>query len=186
MRKIRAVLVEKGVVVPDVESARALYRSGFYGKFIGHEKVKLSEVDNISAPLQLSIIEAVYLAEKGVIEVHRPDGTSVSIEELKEVGRRLIRNFDYIYRIYRELRERGLVVKSGLKFGALFAVYEKGPGIDHAPMLIHFIEPDRDINALDITRAARLSHSVNKRFVLATWNKIDNRIEYVAFEWWTP
>ncbi|NPA23477.1 MAG: tRNA-intron lyase [Crenarchaeota archaeon] len=186
MRRIRAVLLDRGVIVPDVESARTLYRSGFYGKFIGHEKVKLQEVENIVAPLQLSLVEALYLVEKGVIEVYRPDGSPVSVEELREIGRRLIRNFDFIYRIYRELRERGLVVKSGLKFGALFAVYEKGPGIDHAPMLVHFIEPDRDINALDITRAARLSHSVNKRFVLATWNKIENRVDYVAFEWWTP
>ncbi len=186
MRKIKTVLIDRNVIVPDIESSRALYRLGFYGKFIGHDKVKIHEVDNISAPLQLSLIEALYLMEKGIIEVYRSDNSPVTVEELREVGRKFIRNFDFIYRIYRELRERGLVVKSGLKFGALFAVYERGPGIDHAPILLHFIEPDRDVNALDITRAARLSHSVNKRFVLATWNRAENRIDYVAFEWWTP
>ncbi len=185
-RKIRAVLLGKAIVVPNVEDARRLYKSGFFGKFVGYDKVKLEEVDNISAPLQLSILEALYLFEKGILEVYDESGKALSRDDLIELGRKLIKNFDKIYSIYRELREKGFVVKSGLKFGALFAVYEKGPGIDHAPMLIHFIEPDRDITALDITRAARLSHSVNKRFVLATWDASENKVSYVAFEWWTP
>ena len=109
-----------------------------------------------------------------------------SVEELKDIARRRFKNFDFIYRIYRELRDRGYVVRSGLKFGSLFAIYEKGPGIDHAPVLVHFIEPNRDITALDITRAARLSHSVNKKFVLATWSDLTNNIEYIAFEWFKP
>ncbi len=186
MSKIVAILLDRVVVVPDIESSRRLYKMGFYGKFIGHDKVRLNEVDNINAPLQLSLIEATYLLEKDIVEIHSQDGKKISLEELREIGRKYIRNFDKIYQIYRNFREKGLVVKSGLKFGALFAVYEKGPGIDHAPILVHFIEPDRDLNAVDITRAARLSHSVNKRFVLATWNRAENRIEYVAFEWWTP
>lgn len=185
-RKIRAVLLGRAIVVPNIEDARWLYKHGFYGKFVGVDKVKPDEVDNVSAPLQLSILEALYLHEKGLLEVYDESGRVLSRDDLVELGRRLIKNFDKIYEIYRELREKGFVVKSGLKFGALFAVYEKGPGIDHAPMLVHFIEPDRDITALDITRAARLSHSVNKRFVLATWHSTENRVYYVAFEWWTP
>ena len=183
---IRALLIGNSIVVTDIESARKLYKSGFYGKFVGHDKVKLEEVDKVEASLQLSVLEAVYLCEKGILKVYTPDGREVALEELKELGRKLIKNFDKIYEIYRSFREKGYVVKSGLKFGALFAVYEKGPGIDHAPILVHFIEPDRDISALDITRAARLSHTVNKRFVLATWNSAENRVDYIAFEWWTP
>jgi len=186
MSKIVGILTDSSVIIPNIEHSRMLYKMGFYGKFIGYDKVKPDEVDKISTPLQLSLIEALYLVEKGILEVYRPDGSKVSIEELYERGRRYIKNFDKIYQIYRYFRDRGYVVKSGLKFGALFAIYERGPGIDHAPMLIHFIDPDRDINALDITRAARLSHSVNKRFVLATWNRVENRIDLVAFEWWTP
>ncbi len=183
---IKALLVGGSVIVPDIELGRRLYKSGFYGRFVGHEKVKIEEVDKIEAPLHLSILEALYLAEKKILKVYTVDGRELSVEELREIGRRQIRNFDKIYEIYKTFREKGYVVKSGLKFGSLFAVYERGPGIDHAPLLVHFIEPDRDISALDITRAARLSHTVNKRFVLATWNSTNNRMEYIAFEWWTP
>ncbi len=184
--RVRALLIGNSIIVPNVEDSKRLYKLGFYGKFVGHDKVKLDEVDRVEAPLQLSVLEAVYLCEKGILKVYTGDGKEVSVEELREIGRNQIRNFDKIYEIYKSFRERGYVVKSGLKFGALFAVYEKGPGIDHAPILVHFVEPDRDVTALDITRAARLSHTVNKRFVLATWNRAENRIEYIAFEWWTP
>ena len=179
--KITTYLMNDVVVVPNVEDSKKLYKLGFYGKFIGIDKVKPNQVDSVNNPLQLSLIEAIYLLEKGLIRVIDSENKrELSVDELKEIARKKFRNFDFIYRIYKELRDRGFVVKSGLKFGSLFAIYEKGPGIDHAPILVHFIEPDRDISALDITRAARLSHTVNKRFVLATWNSAENKINYVG------
>ncbi len=184
--RIRARLVGNAIVVEDVDESRRLYKESFYGRFVGYSKVKIVEIDRIHSPLQLSAVEALYLYDKGVLTVVDSSGRELSRDELLSVCRSLIENFDMVYEIYRDLRDRNLVVKSGLKFGALFAVYERGPGIDHAPILVHFIEPNRSITALDITRAARLSHSVNKRFVLATWNSVSGKIDYIAFEWWTP
>ncbi|MFB6471121.1 MAG: tRNA-intron lyase [Vulcanisaeta sp. AZ3] len=180
----RGFLIGSAVVITSIEEARELYAMGFYGKFIGEDKVKLNEVKNVDAPLQLSIVEALYLMDRGLLEVYDASGNNVSKEELVEIGRNTVSNFDQVYMIYKELRDGGFVVKSGLKFGSLFAVYERGPGIDHAPILLHFIEPKRAITALDITRAARLSHSVNKRFVLATQSEVDGKMYYIAFEWW--
>ena len=184
--KIEALLIGNSIIVVDIEKAREIYKMGFYGKFIDRDKVKLNEVDNVNSLLQLSILEALYLYDKGMLVIKDVNGKEVTRDELINLGRNKIRNFDIIYQIYKELRDRGFVVKSGLKFGSLFAIYEKGPGIDHAPVLIHFIEPNRDITALDITRAARLSHSVNKRFVIATYDQTLNTLNYVAFEWFTP
>jgi tRNA-intron endonuclease len=186
MELFHGVLVGKAVLVLDVEEARRLYSRGFYGKFIGYDKVKPNEVNTVNAPLHLSILEALYLMERGLLRIMNTNGDEVPREELVKLGREVMRNFDHIYGIYKELRDGKYVVKSGLKFGSLFAVYEKGPGIDHAPVLLHFIEPNREITALDVTRAARLSHSVNKRFVLATYNEAEVRMDYIAFEWWTP
>ncbi|GAB6947795.1 tRNA-intron lyase [Vulcanisaeta sp. JCM 16161] len=180
----RGYLIGGAVVVTDITEARRLYSMGFFGKFVNEDKVKLSEVNNVNSPLQLSIIEALYLVDKGILEVLDNDGNRLTRDDLVRVGRSTVNNFDQVYTIYRELRDGGFVVKSGLKFGSLFAVYERGPGIDHAPVLLHFIEPRRAVSALDITRAARLSHSVNKRFVLATQSEADGKIHYIAFEWW--
>lgn len=177
------VLRGLAVVVQDIELARALYREGFYGRFLGYDKVKRDEVDKVSAPLILALYEALYLAERGRIKVVAEDGAEIPPEKLAELGRGMIRNFDDVYKIYKYFRDLGYVVKSGLKFGALFSVYEKGPGIDHAPMVVVFLEPDRGISATDITRGGRLGHSVKKTFTLATVLRQTGEVVLLGFSW---
>lgn len=179
---MRGVLKGLAVVVEDVEDARRLYRSGFYGKFLLKDKVKLDEVDKIESPLVLSLYEALYLVEKGVLEVYS-DSERLGPDELKKIGITNLKNFEEIYLIYKYFRDLGYIVKSGLKFGALFSVYEKGPGIDHAPMVVVFLEPDRGISAIDIARGGRLSHSVKKTFTLATVLKPSNEVILIGFKW---
>ncbi|MDT7869408.1 MAG: tRNA-intron lyase [Thermoproteus sp.] len=179
---MRGVLRGLAVVVEDVEEARRLYKNGFYGKFLLKDKVKLEEVDKMESPLVLSLYEALYLAERDLLEVY--DGERrIDIDELRKIGENNLRNFDEIYLIYKYFRDLGYIVKSGLKFGALFSVYEKGPGIDHAPMVVVFLEPDRGISATDIARGGRLSHSVKKTFTLATVLKPSNEVALVGFKW---
>jgi tRNA-intron endonuclease len=63
-----AVLRGLAAVVVDVELARGLYREGFYGRFLGYDKVKREEVDKVNAPLILALYEALYLSERGRFE----------------------------------------------------------------------------------------------------------------------
>jgi len=92
-----------------------------------------------------------------------------------------------LYNVYRDLREKGYVVRSGLKFGADFAVYEKGPGIDHAPYLVHVLSIDETLNPVELVRAGRLSHSVRKKFIIATTrNELGSKVEKIMFKWYRP
>ena len=43
-------------------------------------------------------------------------------------------DFGEKYLVYRMLRDSGFVVAPGIKFGSDFAVYQHGPGLDHAPV----------------------------------------------------
>jgi len=171
------------VVVFDRECARRLYARGFYGKPLGIPKPRGAEFD---APLELGLVEAVYLAEKGLLAVEDPEGRSLSPDELAEHARRIIADFDTVYTVYRDLRERGLVVRSGLKYGAAFAVYERGPGLEHAPYLVHVAKHDRMVEPLEIVRAGRLSHSVRKYFVVAVVESPGSPVKYLTFEWSKP
>jgi tRNA-intron endonuclease len=87
--------------------------------------------------------------------------------------------------VYSQLRELGFVVRPGLKFGTDFAVYEHGPGIDHAPFLIHVIAQKKGVMPLDIVRAGRLATSVKKKFIVATV-KDNGEIAYYSFQWHRP
>ncbi len=104
----RGYLVGGAVVVTDINEARKLYSmGGFYGKFVNEDKVKLSEVNNVNSPLQLSIVEALYLVDKGLLEVFDDNGNKLTRDDLVKVGRSTVVNFDQVYTIYRELRDGG-------------------------------------------------------------------------------
>ena len=178
MERFTGELIGDKVIVFDKNKANKLYKLGFFGKFVGYRKVKNLEVRDY---LELSLLEALYLMEEGILIVYCMD-RSITKEELLKIARSKYEHFDDVYTVYRDLRKRGYIVKSGLKFGSTFAVYEHGPGIDHAPFLVHVLPYEEAIDPIEIVRAGRLSHSVRKKFILATVNP-NNEIEYYSFSW---
>ena len=178
MERFTGELIGDKVIVFDKNKANKLYKLGFFGKFVGYRKVKNLEVRDY---LELSLLEALYLMEEGILIVYCMD-RNITKEELLKIARSKYEHFDDVYTVYRDLRKRGYIVKSGLKFGSTFAVYEHGPGIDHAPFLVHVLPYEEAIDPIEIVRAGRLSHSVRKKFILATVNP-NNEIEYYSFSW---
>jgi len=181
--KAQAQLIGGRVIVWDVKQAVKLYKEGFYGKFIGVSKPK----DQIpERPLELSLLEAYYLAEKGRIEIIDHEGKEISLNEFHEYAKRYYEDFDYRYKVYKDLRERGYVVRPGMKFGSMYAVYKYGPGIDHAPFLVHVMPRERSMDPVEIIRAGRLSHSVKKRFIIASVDPRTGSVDYCIFSWFKP
>jgi tRNA-intron endonuclease len=180
MEQIRADLVGSRVVIWDVEAANKLYKNGFYGKPLGIRKVKDLE---FNAPLELSLIEAVYLCKNKTIKIYE-DGRELSCDELIEKAEKWFTRFRDIYHVYEDLRLKGYIIKPGLKFGTTFTVYKYGPGIDHAPFLVHVFQPETTIDPIEIVRAGRLSHSVKKKFIIACINQKTREINYYVFKWW--
>ncbi|MEM0093772.1 MAG: tRNA-intron lyase [Thermofilum sp.] len=180
-RKIEAILLGSRVVVLDVEKANELYfKRGFFGRFYTIPKPKLPDVKK---ELELSYFDALYLMEKGVLEVRNAEGRPITREELAATASSHYENFFDAYAVYKDLRERGYVVKSGLKFGTTFAVYKFGPGIDHAPFLVHVLDYASRLDPLEIVRAGRLSHSVRKKLLLAYRDPREDKIRYFVFKW---
>jgi len=171
-------LVEGSVIVTSLESSRTLYAERFFGTPIGVEKPKGADFD---APLKLNLIEALYLVERGVLEVRRLDGSLVSFEELRGLVES-VEELRLLYTVYRDLRDRGFIVRSGLKYGSDFTVYRLGPGLEHAPYILHVYRGFERLDPTEIVRAGRLSHSVRKTFILAFPSR-DGRVTYLMFNW---
>ncbi|MCE4610956.1 MAG: tRNA-intron lyase [Desulfurococcales archaeon] len=179
--KVRGVMIGDSVLVVDSRAARTLYACGFYGQPVDVEKPKGADFEG---PLRLSPLEALYLADKGVLEVVRSSGEPVSLNELRKVLESNER-FSRLYRIYKDLRDKGFIVRSGLKFGADFAVYRIGPGLEHAPFIIHVYDIDFELDPVEIIRAGRLGHSVRKKFVIASVER-DGSPVYLQIDWFRP
>jgi len=176
-----AEFIENFLVIWDSKNGSELFKLGFYGKPLGIPKPKSPEFD---VPLILDLMEGLYLVEKGLIKVvESPGKSNVDFEVLRNRARRLYENFDLKYLVYRDLREKGLVVTPGVKYGCDFAVYKRGPGIDHAPYMVSVKSRKDEISATDIVRAGRLATTVRKRFIIAVPDFEGNRIEYLIFRW---
>jgi len=74
-------------------------------------------------------------------------------------------------------------VSPGIKFGTDFAVYERGPGIDHAPFIATVKTDKEKIGTFDIVRAGRLATTVRKQFVIASPNLRKKDVSYLNFQW---
>jgi len=180
MAKPTAELVEDHLIVWNPEEGEQLYRLGYYGKPLGVSKPHPGDFVN---PVVLDLIEGLYLLEGKAIRVHGQDGKSVSKRMLLARARSVYQHFDYDYLVYRNLRERGKVVLPGIKFGCEFAVYDQGPGIDHAPYLISVRTGEECVTSADIVRAGRLATTVRKRFIVAVPDVKASLVQYLMFDW---
>jgi tRNA-intron endonuclease len=180
-KKIGVELVENFLIVWDPKEGSGLYGSGFYGKPLGIAKPKVPEFD---VPLILDLMEGLYLAEEGVVGVYEGAGKKrVGLQKLRRMARLLYEGFDEKYAVYRDLRDSGLVVTPGIKFGCDFAVYKHGPGVEHAPYMVSVKDADGELTATEIVKAGRLATTVRKRFIIAVPDVEGRKPRYVIFKW---
>jgi len=181
--KAEAELVGTRLIVWDPRSGNELYKQGFYGKPVGIPKPKPDQ--EFTVPLMLDLMEALFLYERKKIMVFT--GTprrKVKRSALLKLAKETYRGFTLAYLVYKDLREKGYIVTPGIKFGADFAVYEHGPGIDHAPFIISVKEKKEAMGPFEIVRAGRLATTVRKQFIIAIPDATRERVDYLIFRWW--
>jgi tRNA-intron endonuclease len=180
-KKARGRLFENRVVVWDIDASRRLFKEGYYGKPLGIPKPKDFE---FNAPLILDLMEGYYLVTKKVIDVEDQSGRELSPKALHEVCEASYTDFAPKFSVYRKLREDGFVVTPGIKFGSDFAVYEHGPGIDHAPYIVQVMSPESKMTATSMVRSGRLATTVRKQFIIAIPDKEGKGIDFLRYDWW--
>ncbi|MXX20927.1 MAG: tRNA-intron lyase [Cenarchaeum sp. SB0665_bin_23] len=171
-------LVENRIIIWDIQDSKRLFCSGYYGKPIGIPKPKPDQID---VPLVLDLIEGLYLLETGIIDVHLAHKT-ISASAMRDVCKAKYNNFDKKYLVYKTFRDLGYVVTPGIKFGCDFAVYKSGPGIDHAPYLVHIYGTRDAITTTSLVLAGRLATTVRKQFILAIPR--GKSVDFMALDWW--
>jgi len=162
-----AHLLEDRATVLDEGQAMRLYAEGFYGKMVGTR-------------LQLSLLEAAYLLEVGAIEVRRADtNRPVTLTGLRTQARRLQPDFDLRLRVYKDLKARSIVAKTGFKYGSHFRAYEGDPDRVHAKYLVHALPAGHRGMWPEVSRAVRLAHGVKKDLLFAS---VGEDVTYLRLE----
>lgn len=167
---VDAKLICDRVFVFNKEGGDALRQKAFYGK-------------EMNGVLQLSLIEGCYLTGTKELRITDHEGKPLSEKQLIEYGRKNQDEFDLRLKAYIDLRNRGLVVKTGFKYGTHFRVYEQSPDECHARYLVHAVPASTVAMWPDISRTVRLSGGVKKQILFC---RISKEIEYLEFKWFRP
>jgi len=180
-QRARGKLFENRIVVWDIDASRRLFKEGYYGKPLGIPKPKDFEFD---APLILDLMEGYYLATRKQLDVEDQTGKELTPRQLHVICEASYPDFGAKFQVYKKLREDGFVVTPGIKFGSDFAVYEHGPGIDHAPYIVQVVAPDSKMTATSMVRSGRLATTVRKQFIIAISDKDKKSIDFLRYDWW--
>lgn len=134
--------------------------------------------------LELSLIEGSYLMEKGKISIHK-DNVELSLDQVMSLLKE--KELYSKYSVYRDLRNRGYIVKTGFKYGTEFRLYERGksPGDGHSEFVVRVISENYDLNIMDFSSYARVAHGVKKKLLLAVVDE-EGDITYYNVEWVRP
>jgi tRNA-intron endonuclease len=181
-------LFESRVIVWGAEAV-ALYDESGFGKPLPEESEKPDR-------LELDLVEAAYLVEKEKLKVFTKGGKkkkNISFKELMEIGNNKVNEFHPQFIVFRDLRERGYLVKTGYKFGAHFRVYERGVKLirgpkaahEHTKFIVHCVPEESAFSLPEMSRAVRLAHNIRATFAWAVVDK-ESDVTYYIIQRLTP
>jgi len=173
--KIRADFMEDKVLTEISDASRELYNQGMYGTLLD------------SGKLQLSLIEALHLMEKNNIEIYKSKNKKIDFDEFSKKAKKHEPNFWIRFCVYKDIRNRGYIVKTALKFGADFRVYDRGvkPGEDHAKWIVYPVYEGLTLTWYEFAAKNRVAHSTKKRLLIGVVDD-ENSVSYWEVRWMRP
>jgi tRNA-intron endonuclease len=163
--RIKGSLEKKGVTVTEKQSVDELTSKG-YGQMENKE-------------LLLSFYEALYLLNRGLLEIEDRKGHNTGFQQLLLSYKSTCENAWAAYLAYRDLRSRGYVVRGGFGSGVDFRVYERGDYAKAtAKYLILSIQEGKPISIKALTNTLTQSLSLKKELVLAVMNRRGETVYY--------
>ena len=157
-------------IVSSSEDAFSLYEKSSFGEKTGKK-------------IEYAGVEALFLVDEGKMELI--DGKKVLNEDV--LIKKLKKNDKKIgtkYAVFANLRKKGYIAKSALKFGAEFRVYEKGasPGKEHARWILFTSRESDMMNWHDFAAKNRVAHSTKKNLLLGVVDE-EGDVSYYEVAW---
>ncbi|MBU1204349.1 MAG: tRNA-intron lyase [Nanoarchaeota archaeon] len=174
-KKVKATLTMERVLTEISNDAHEFYNQSRFGSVLEDGKV------------QLSLLEALYLMERGKLLIKDYRKKKVSFDEFIKKAKRVEPNFWIRYCVFKDIRDRGYIIKTALKFGADFRVYDRGvkPGEDHARWIVYPVHESSALTWYDFAAKNRVAHSTKKRLMIGI---VDNEgdVTYYEIKWIRP
>ncbi|MBD3361331.1 tRNA-intron lyase [Candidatus Woesearchaeota archaeon] len=173
---IKALFQGEQVVTESSPEAKELYDKSRFGTLKSNGQVVLS------------LLEACYLVEKKRLEVYTASGRKkLSFDDLVKKAKRLNRQFLVKYAVFSDIRNRGYIIKTALKFGADFRVYDRGikPGEDHARWVVFPVNEADTLTWHEFAAKNRVAHSTKKKLLIGVVDE-EGDVSYWECRWVKP
>lgn len=173
-KKIKAIFTRERVIAEDSDESRALYDQSRFGELIEDQ-------------FQYSLVEALYLQEKKRMDIRDFRNKKVKTDDFLKKARKTEPNFWVRYAVFRDMRQRGYIVKTALKFGADFRIYDRGikPGEDHAKWILFPVHEGETLTWYDFSAKNRVAHSTRKKLLLGIVDD-EGDVTYYECHWKRP
>ena len=170
--KIKGILSGESIVSSSKE-AKDLYGNRLFGEII-------------AGKVTYSLSEALYLVENKKMEVFR-NTRKLTFNELFDKCKKIDKKIHVKYTVYKDLRSKGYLLKTALKFGADFRVYDKGkrPGKAHAKWILYPVSEEESLTWHDFSAKNRVAHSTKKNLLIAIVDS-EGDITYYEIGWKKP
>jgi tRNA-intron endonuclease len=172
MEKIQAYIIGE-IISSNTSEAHALYKKSCFGEPVGEK-------------IQYTLSEALFLVEKGKMEILSRK-QKIPKKELIDKLKRIDKKIQTKYIVFKDLREKGYIVKTALKFGAEFRIYDKGtkPGKKHAKWIVFTDHESKRLTWHEFSAKNRVAHSTKKNLLLAIADQ-EGDISYYEVKWIKP
>ncbi len=172
MNKIQAHILGE-IISSNTSEAHELCKKSSFGELVGDK-------------IQYSISETLFLVNKDKMDVFSRN-EKISKKDLMNKFKRIDKKIQIKYPVFEDLRGKGHVVKTALKFGADFRVYEKGfkPGEKHAKWIVFADHESKKLTWHEFSAKNRVAHSTRKNLLLAIVDE-EGDITYYEVRWVRP
>lgn len=172
MKKIQAHLIGETVTTNSADA------------FSLQKKSQLGEI-TASKKIQYTLPEALYLVEKNKIEVSQKNKI-LSFDELLSKLKKIDSRIQLKYPVFKDLREKGYIVKTALKFGADFRVYPKGVKVgqkgEHSKWIVFCEHESKKFSWHEFSAKNRVAHSTKKKLLIAILDE-ESDVSYYEVGW---
>lgn len=171
-KPFKALLIGESIASSEKE-AKNLYSQSSFG-------------EPAEKKIYYSLVEALYLLEKKKLVIYNGK-KKLTPDSFLKIACKLEPNFHTRFVVYRSMRNKGYIIKTALKFGADFRVYERGikPGQDHAKWILYAVPENSVLTWHEFAAKNRVAHSTRKRLLIGI---VDEEQDVVFYEvrWLRP
>jgi len=173
-KKIKGILEKESVVAEISDESTLLYDRSRFG-------------ENVGEKYHYSLVEGLFLLDTKRMDIIDTKKKKIKFDDFLKKVRRLDKNFWVKYCVFKDLRSRGYIVKTALKFGAEFRVYNRGvkPGEDHAKWIVYPVHETNTTTWYEFAAKNRVAHSTKKKLLVGVVDD-EAEVSYWEIMWIRP